>query len=523
VVTKLDQASDYDDQTAPRTVEISGGARRARLIAVAGGELGRAYTIGGEGVVIGRDPQASIMIASKDVSRQHAQIIRLAGAHWMIKDLDSANGTQVNGVAVKSNVLQFGDRIQIGESAMFVFARQDDLGEKVLELQKMEAIGQLAGGVAHDFNNLIAAINSNLAYLVEEIRCEDFDREEALQALAEARTATERASEVTRQLLSFSRRVEHTECRVDLSELTTEVVQLSRRTFSDAIEIEANVGIDVAVVADRTQLHQVLMNLCINARDAMPDGGKLTIHVHQGQLPSTGAATALLVPSGQCVILSVSDTGVGMDAKTRERIFEPFFTTKSDKGTGLGLATCYSIVKRHGGDIEVQSSPDGGATFKVLLPAADPPPATQGRTSCQPALSVAGTPPPVPAQQEQKPCVLLVDDDGALLAGNRRLLKRMGYEVFCATDGREALAIYEQHRDRIGVVLLDMVMPILGGRDTFRVLRTVDPGARVLLTSGQVDSISVSDLLDSGAEGFLPKPLDEEALRQTLDRVFGQR
>jgi two-component system, cell cycle sensor histidine kinase and response regulator CckA len=209
-----------------------------------------------------------------------------------------------------------------------------------------------------------------------------------------------------------------------------------------------------------------------------------------------------------------------MAPKTRTRIFEPFFTTKSDKGTGLGLATSYNIVKRYGGDIEVLSAPGEGSIFKVLLPTADPPQASRRPTSLEPAISAVASS-VTDAAPIRAHCVLIVDDNSVVLGSTRQLLESLGYEVLCASDGREAVGVYEQHRGQVGVVLLDMVMPILGGRDTFRILRTIDPGVRVLLTSGQVDSLSVSDLMDSGAEGFLPKPLDVDQLCQALDRIFG--
>jgi signal transduction histidine kinase/CheY-like chemotaxis protein len=501
---------------SPLTVKHSPSVFSARLIAVTGGELGRSFSVGPEGATLGRDQEATIQLAREDISRKHARVYLAGDGRWFVEDLKSSNGTMVNGIIVKRTELEFGDRIQLGENLIFIFARHDDLGDKVLELQKMEAIGQLAGGVAHDFQNLLAVVSNNLTFLQEGL-AKDEEPGALKECVDEAQLAVKRAVDLTRQLLTFAKgREPQQQQRVNLSTLVTEVVQMCRRTFGDAITFQPTIAPEQEVTGDRTQLHQVVMNLCLNARDAMPDGGALTVTL-EPEVPSARVhAVPPLIRSGVCVVLTVTDSGCGMDEQTRGRIFEPFFSTKGPaQGTGLGLATCYSIIKQHGGDVEVTSRPNQGATFRVLLPKPEAPrtvPEKRGRSKSTATVAA------IPAAN--RPGVLVVDSDPQALQTAAALLRSWGYEIFSAENGKEAVLVFERNKRQIGAVILDLDLAVLSSRDTFRILRTVHTGARIILTAGRMDSALATELLAKGAEGFLPKPLPADALKEMLDLIF---
>jgi signal transduction histidine kinase/CheY-like chemotaxis protein len=502
--------------SSPLTVKHSPSVFSARLIAVTGGELGRSFSVGPEGATLGRDQECTLQLAREDISRRHARVYLAGDGRWFVEDLKSSNGTLVNGVIVKRAEIAFGDRIQLGENLMFIFARHDDLGDKVLELQKMEAIGQLAGGVAHDFQNLLAVVSNNLVFLKEGL-AKDAEPGALKECVDEAQLAVKRAVDLTRQLLTFAKGREPKKKQlVDLSALVTEVLQMCRRTFGDAVTFQPTVAPGQKVSGDRTRLHQVVMNLCLNARDAMADGGTLTVTLEPEVPTARVHAVPPLVRSGVCVVLTVTDSGCGMDEQTRGRIFEPFFSTKGPaQGTGLGLATSYSIIKQHGGDVEVTSRPGQGATFRVLLPKPEAPltvPEKRGRGKSTATVA------PIPA--EDRPGVLIVDSNPQALKTAESMLKSWNYETFTAENGKEAILVFERNKRQIGAVILDLDLNVLSSKDTFRILRTVHTSVRIILTAGRMDSGLATELLTKGAEGFLPKPLPADALKEMLNLIF---
>jgi two-component system cell cycle sensor histidine kinase/response regulator CckA len=376
------------------------------------------------------------------------------------------------------------------------------LEEQLRQAQKMEAIGTLAGGIAHDFNNLLTPIGG-FAELLMWKTPEDSQQHEYLRQI---KVAAERAATLTHQLLTLARRVQVEVRPLSLNSVVHEVIGLLERTIDKAIAIEPHLADDLATVeGDAGQLHQVLLNLCLNARDAMPDGGQLIIETQNMTLSKAEARTVLDLDAGQYVLLRVTDTGIGMDAEAQQHLFEPFFTTK-EQGRGLGLAMVYGIVRGHGGTIHVYSELGQGSTFKVYLPVAS-----------HPAEGVA------PEKAEAMggiETVLVVDDEEPVRALLQRILEEGGYTVLLARDGIEAMELYAERSTEIDLVVLDIIMPRMGGRKTYERLREINPEVKVLLTSGYSEEGQAQDILAAGARGFLQKPYDLHAVLAKVREVL---
>jgi two-component system cell cycle sensor histidine kinase/response regulator CckA len=379
------------------------------------------------------------------------------------------------------------------------------LEEQFRQAQKMEAVGQLAGGVAHDFNNLLTAI---LGY-ADLLTTQAGQGSPLSESIGEIRKAGERAASLTQQLLAFSRRQVLLPEVLDLNGITTEMENMLRRLIGEDVELITSCAPSLGrMKADRGQIEQVLMNLVVNARDAMPKGGKLTLETSNVELDENYTRDHAAVQPGPYVLLAVSDTGVGMDADTLSHMFEPFFTTKEKgKGTGLGLATVYGIVKQSGGHIWVYSEPGRGTTFKVYLPRVEEAVPTAPPRSSD-SLPTLGT-----------ETILLVEDEEAVRRLVRMVLEGKGYTVLEASGWQEALEIAGQQKP-IQLVITDVVMPGVGGPELISRLEAVRPGIRVLFMSGYTDGAIVNNGLLSSTTAFLQKPFTPDVLLRKVREVL---
>jgi two-component system cell cycle sensor histidine kinase/response regulator CckA len=365
------------------------------------------------------------------------------------------------------------------------------LHEQLLHAQKMEAIGTLAGGMAHNFNNILVGIMGYSEYLLISKSQNDPD----YKALKTIHEGSVRASELTRQLLNIGRGGEFNRTKISLNDVARRVLPLITGTFDKSIEIETDLDDRLMVMeGDMGQLEQSLLNVCINARDAMPDGGKLLIETENRWLDDGFVRAHLGSRVGHYVSLSVTDTGVGMSREIKDHIFEPFFTTKKHAGgSGMGLATVWGIVKNHQGLVAVYSEPGKGSAFRLYFPAILV--EVEGEELKKEDIR--------PGQGET---LLLVDDEQIIREMWGDILNELGYRVLTAGGGEEALAVLEERRGDVDLVILDLVMPHMGGKETFSRIRERYPGVRVLVSSGYSENGKPHEILDAGADGFIQKP-----------------
>jgi len=381
---------------------------------------------------------------------------------------------------------------------------KEGLEEQLHQSQKMEAIGQLAGGIAHDFNNLLTAILGNAQMLKMTLDASSSE----LSMVGQIENASKRAADLTRQLLAFARKERLQSARIDVHDVIRDVVELLTHSIDRRITLKQDLRADLSVVVgDPSQLQNALLNLGVNARDAMPDGGELTFATKTVLLDEDYCRLhPYEIPPGRYLSVSVTDTGVGMDPETRKHIFEPFFTTKGvGKGTGLGLASVYGCVRNHRGSIEVSSEVGRESTFRVLLPAAE---------GDEEVVRIARNTKPIRGTGN----ILLVDDEEVVRNYAASALRDLGYVVTTCADGAEAVRCYRQHHHEIDLVLLDLIMPRMDGREAFRRMKDINPDVRAMLSSGYGDSGTSGGWQAEGILGFLAKPYQIGQLSQMVAR-----
>jgi signal transduction histidine kinase len=384
--------------------------------------------------------------------------------------------------------------------------RQRKLEDQLLQAQKMEAVGQLAGGVAHDFNNLLTVIMSYSSMLLADGGPADANRGD-IQAISDAAA---RAAALTRQLLAFSRKQVLQLQAVDVNAVVTDVEKMLRRLIGEDISLSTHLDPDLALInADPGQLEQVLLNLAVNARDAMPDGGALSLTTHNADLSEELGDRHLGAAPGKYIMMAVTDTGTGMTREVQQRLFEPFYTTKgAGKGTGLGLATVHGIVKQLGGDVYVYSELGHGTTFKVYFP----------HLTTTPELVVTAVEPREAPRGSET--ILLAEDDDALRSLGARVLGAFGYNVLVARTGGDALRIVAEHRGPIDLVATDVVMPEMSGSQLVEKVLKARPGIRVLFMSGYTDDEVMRRGVIDGATAFLQKPFTPDMLAHKVRAVL---
>jgi PAS domain S-box-containing protein len=392
---------------------------------------------------------------------------------------------------------------------MHDLSEQRKMEEQYLRSQRMESIGTLAGGIAHDLNNVLAPI----MMAIELLKQGDGDEARRTKILDTIFASCRRGADLVRQVLSFARGVEHQQIAIRFPLLIDELIGIIKQTFPRNIRIETNVPENLwPITGDPSQLHQVLLNLTVNARDAMPHGGKLTVEASNIKIDAQFAATSQDATPGSFVLLSVSDTGCGIPPEARERIFEPFYTTKEvGKGTGLGLATVHTVIKNHGGFLNLESEVGEGTTFKVYLPAdlaIRSPDATESPFRELP--------------RGRNELVMVIDDEHSILEITQQTLESFGYRVLTASNGAEAVALYAKQAKAIAVVITDMMMPIMDGVATIHVLGCINPGVKIIAASGLELTQNIAKATNAGVTDFLQKPYTAETLlrkiRQVLDR-----
>jgi two-component system cell cycle sensor histidine kinase/response regulator CckA len=384
-----------------------------------------------------------------------------------------------------------------------------NLEEQFRQSQKMDAVGRLAGGIAHDFNNLLTVIRLNTEIIMEGFDPTDPRSEDVKQI----RSAAERASALTRQLLAFSRKQILQPRVLDMNSVVGNVEPMLRRLIGEDISIASNSEARGYVVADPGQLEQILVNLVVNARDAMPQGGRITIETRNVDLDDHYTSEHAPVVPGRYVMLAVGDTGIGMSRDTKEHAFDPFFTTKeAGKGTGLGLATVYGIVKQSGGYVWIYSEPGLGTTLKLYFPEVS-------------AAAAFTTTEQRPASKESKrgsETILLVEDEDAVRGLASRILEKQGYRVIAAQHGREAMDIASREEGHIHLVLTDVVMPGMNGRGLVERLSGIRPRIKSLYMSGYTDDDIIRRGFIEPSKSFLQKPFTSDALLQTVRKVLDE-
>lgn len=379
------------------------------------------------------------------------------------------------------------------------------LEAQFLRAQRLESIGTLASGIAHDLNNILTPILSIAQLLPLKLPEADTQTQHLFELLE---GSARRGTALIKQVLSFSQGLEGEDIVLQIRHLVTEICKIIEETFPKLIELQVDMAADLwAVQGDATQLHQVLMNLCVNARDAMPNGGSLQLSVRNLRLDESYARMNLDAQVGHYIAITVADTGIGIAPELLDRVFDPFFTTKAvGRGTGLGLSTVLSIVKRHQGFLKIYSEVGQGTQVRVFLPAV--------------AVTEEDRFPEAPLKRGEGELILVVDDESTIRDVTRQSLEAYNYQVITAEDGIDAIACYAQNQGEIQVVLMDMMMPTMDGVTAIRTLHKMNHEVKIIAISGLMASNKVTAALEMGIKAFLNKPYTAKELLTTLDNVL---
>ena len=452
--------------------------------------------------VLGRTTTELGFYSNKDRDRFIGKLQSLAEIHGFEMDFKVKDGSVINTMMFARNI-QLKDKIFI-ITAFLDMTERKRLEAKLQHAQKMESIGALAGGIAHDFNNLLMGMQGYDSLMLMDIdpTHPHYERLKGIEQLIQS------GANLTRQLLGFARGGKYEVKATDLNKIVRKSSAMFARTKKE-ITISRKYQKDIwPIEADQSQIEQVFLNLYVNAWQAMPGGGELYLETQNVILDEWYTKPYHIEP-GMYVKISVTDTGVGMDEETRQKIFEPFFSTKKiGEGTGLGLASVYGIVKNHGGYINVYSEVDKGTTFTVYLPALE-----REAADHMPKANEL----PIHYGYET---VLLVDDEQVVLEVAGGMLTSLGYTVIAAINGKDAIEAYEKERDTIDMVILDMIMPGLSGRETCNRLKAIDPSVKILLSSGYNVDGQATEILKIGCNGFIQKPFDMRRLSRKIREIL---
>jgi len=396
---------------------------------------------------------------------------------------------------------------------------KEDLQSQLFQSQKMESIGLLAGGIAHDFNNLLQGILGYTSMIKERIDSDD----DNYPHLSLIEVAAERAADLTQQLLSFARKGKYNIVSIDAKTIVDNVIGLTQRTFDKNIEIVKTFDTDLhSIPGDRGQVHQALMNVCINAREAMPKGGTLSVSARNLLIDETNRDEYRKASPGEYVVFTIRDNGVGMDQETLGRIFEPFFTTRlPGKGTGLGLAMVFGVAQNHGGFVDVTSEKDKGSTFRLFFPAEEAPQKKETVNVEQERKAIDYSPKKIQADSQER-TILIIDDEEIVGYLARDMLQMMGHKTLNASNGREGVDIYKERWKEIDLVILDMIMPKMGGLEAFRGLKKINPDVKVIVSSGYEEDERFQEIMREGALSYLKKPFVMKRLADAVREALGE-
>jgi PAS domain S-box-containing protein len=453
--------------------------------------------------VLGRTTTELGFYSKEDRNRFIGKLQPSGEIHGFEMDFKAKDGSILNSV-------MFARHIQLKGKTFIITAFLDMTERKRLEAQlqqahKMEAIGTLAGGIAHDFNNLLMGILGSTSLMLFNIE----SNHPHYENLKNIEKHVQSGAKLTKQLLGIAKGGKYEVKPTDLNKLLEKTSEMFSRT-SKEIRVYTKYQIDIwPVEVNQSQIEQVLLNLYVNAWQAMPNGGELYLQSENGTLDEEDVRLLSIKP-GKCVKLSITDTGVGMDEATIQKIFDPFFTTKEwGRGTGLGLASVYGIIKNHDGIIDVSSKKGEGATFTIYLPASN-----------KKMIEEKGVSEEILKGVEK---VLLVDDEDTIIDVGKKNLNMMGYQVLATRSGKEAINIYQKNQAKIDIVILDMIMPEMGGGETFDRLKKINPRVKVLLSSGYSIDGEATEILERGCDGFIQKPFTVEELSQKIREILDRR